>query len=1142
MPKWRYLTPEEAALELKAGNNNVKNTIIDEESGEVDIAASPKTDVGMGMAGRQIASQILPQLGGRAAGALAGSPFGPIGMIIGGVLGGMGTQYTQDKILNKLADKDPTSAIADFQRKREGDLQEHPYVSAILGLPSAIAGGGGPGISSLKNAAKIGGASAGIDAVIQGGSQIAQGQDVDIDPIRSIIAGAGGATFSRPISGIAAAERNVLKSFGAPQKFIDNFAPSPNISSALDASVIERNAAKAGGSPETINNRTLPIHLQPGYNPDYYASAPIEELQAIKTPLTEQIIRLKKANVPLSADDIDRLAKSGNRLNDTASDILLDKFQRLSGNKPQDRTVELAEAVPGKSAEDAAPIQTARQSAEDIQAAQKTPVEPEIKKKVDDIATPPKDETRSMGLAPDVIAPIKEKISRTLRPGLTRIASTLGKIGERFKKKYEEASVTQKQLNEPYQDAINKIRRTLTPKQEDRIKTYLNERFNTGKSSIVLDAEEQAGVKLYDEIIRLTAIERSRPDSPLVSAIDPVTGNTIKRPFSPIPNYFPNTPSDDFWETIRRGSNTQKAKDYHDAFINHHISRGIKPDVAERIWGEYTTMDPGLASSDPISVQVRRAEGVGLPIELQANPFDSLQKMVENQAVDLAWHRTLESDPELGPLLGLKEDGRGNVYPTIDPVLGRNEDVAAALRDFTGGHLPHAQKFEGLDRLVKTLLIQTPSQIWNIAQSGPAFGEFVRPGEIKEVIKGLVRAFTTDAQIKAIQRGSIRASRNLNPATASGVNDILNRTADFIQGITGTEKLEQIHRAWFDTVAKIVSDNRLRDGDIKFFDQFGPADWQSWDANKLTDYTAARITKKAAGGYDAEELPNWLLRGSASPWKPIFTLARWSVGRSNNFVDNVIKPAKNGNILPLLGSLTGGVLSAGTLNYIKEELTGRKPKELTWEEYFKLGGGDTAYTILSKANTASYAGFLGMAAYSAAALYHGESIRGIANPTFQAASETGERIMQTIEAVKSGNVSLPDAISTMSKQIMMDRIQLLRTFLDTPPEEGNREEKIARRLGLTPEKSTLSGGMFNPLSAQDAYRKGDSELLQGFVDNAMKKGKQVPTPRLRQRSEGGLDVLRRLQGSNAVTSALEMDNVENARRVDMLDRALRNSR
>lgn len=729
-----------------------------------------------------------------------------------------------------------------------------------------------------------------------------------------------------------------------------------------------------------------------------------------------------------------------------------------------------------------------------------------------------------------ILKEIYEKAKPVLRPALSRIAKRHSSVGPYFKKKYEEMLVLNSQLNGPMQDHINKARSGFATADENAAHRTLYERKRALPITGKLTKEGQAAVDLNDQIVQLTFAERMEPNSPFVAAFDPATKSIVYRPPIQTPNYYFERGNKKFWNTIAGNEDDATTDATHKSFVNEQSTYGkLSTDQAEAAWNSLRSIlsAPVKGGPKPTFDQLRLPEGIVLPFELQANPFDALQRGVHNQAQDIAYHRSLESDPKIGPLMGLRTNGRGEEYPPTDPILA-TDDVKAVMLDYAGSFDKTTQRYEAIDRAIKTGILQHVTQLRNMAQSPTALLRNLHLGEAPLVVKSLSNMLFdyTGAKNKAIQRGSVLPARNLNPTSVGAntellsVTDIASKLVDVVQTYSGLEGLEAGHRTFFDGVGKLLAENRLRKGDAKFFDFWGPADWRSWSKDKLTDYVANRFTKSSAGSYNAEELPNFLLRGSTSYAKPLVGLARWSIGATNRYIDEVVKPAQNGDIGPLLRSTLGAFISAQAVNYISKELFDRKPRELTPEEWLKLDKKDTEYTLLSMANTAGYAGILSMLAFNGLAMKHGERTMGIANPTLEAVESTYEYVKQFVDAFQQGDVSFLDGLKTLFGQLAKDRIQLIRYATLKEEEPGRREEMIASRLGYSPRQSFRSTGRANPFSLSGRMEANDIEGMKRIIDRKRANRQSVQMPGLRRLTPGAKYVGEKLGDTSAIDKRL----------------------
>ena len=730
---------------------------------------------------------------------------------------------------------------------------------------------------------------------------------------------------------------------------------------------------------------------------------------------------------------------------------------------------------------------------------------------------PESTEQRSMGMPLPVMQDVGNFFSRVFRPALSkRVEVKFGELGDHFKKSYQKMLVDARQMDYPMQDAKEKAMSALSGSQLRKTHDAIYDIQETGKSNTPLTPDEQAAIDQYFRIVKALGVERMKPNSPLVTDYD-AQGNPVQRPFRMIENYAPQMISNRVWNIIRSGNAREREKIARD-FIDFWKARhNISEETANKIWNDFTTTATGENAPNAEFRQLRFAEGVGVPRQHRENAWISLGRLITRQAKDLAFHRNIESDLPLAKALNIREDGRGNPIPESVQFgnrqiklneLGADEDITAVMRDYVGAHLPSTQSFESWDRLAKSLLVQTPTQVWNFVQSGAQLGEVAKISEIPYVIKGLQSLFDDNLKLSAVKAGAVRPSRNINPTVASDANDYVNKVSDVIQKLTLTDVLEQKHRTFFYTIAEQIAKNRIRGGDMEFVKTWGPENPSSMSYDELARYMGSRLTQSMAGGYSAEELPNWVLRGSGSALRPLVSLSRWGIGRANRFVDNVVEPAKRGNIIPLLGSITGGLVSAEALNWLKDQLFEIKPKELTWEEWLKLDKKDTTYMLMSKASTAGYAGILSSLAFSAIKATHGEQVQEIGNPLIESAKDTLERLFQFTSAMQRGEADIGD-LGTLMTTIAQDRVQILKYLNRESELGGKREERIAKRLGLTP-KTSYYGGLPDPFSVKQRLAREDVEGLGRVYQNQISRGQRISFPQYEIPSLGAMQVGNRL--------------------------------
>lgn len=686
-----------------------------------------------------------------------------------------------------------------------------------------------------------------------------------------------------------------------------------------------------------------------------------------------------------------------------------------------------------------------------------------------------------------------------IKPDLEKLRENFGKLGTRFAKRAEQMAIERQQIEGPLNDHLLSAERGLSQAELDKIHDYLYDISDKGTSDIVLTPDQLARARRLQEIRDETGAQKQ--DGPWVTDFDN-EGNAVQRPVELRPGWMPQELKKNLREKLRSGKDAD-IESIKEPLVRWIMDKkGVSREAAEKMFnakyrgGSFTTRTP----LSPEFQSMRFAEGVGLPPELRENIFEAMKHYINRHATDLAYHKTMERDPVIGKALGLEDNGRGEAYPDLPDGenVGRgdllNGLTKSVFRDYVGIVSPEAQAFERWNRLANTMFIQTVSQARDIIMSHHILQEVISPTEQHYVLKGLAELFKPETRQNAIRAGALRSERNIAQTTAIDAEDAINRITDVLQKGTGAEALNTAHRKFNYIVGKRIAEKRLLQNDSAFFDKWGPHAWHEWPADKLTDYVAARITQNVIGSSDFQGLPAWLGKGSQSGFKPMFSLMRWSTERFNRWRQNTLEPAKQGNIVPLIASLTSAVLSAEGFNWLAEKILKRKPRELTMEEYLNLGGKDTANTLFSKLSAAGYAGILSDLAMMGVQMSNGEMPRGFNNMLFVGAENLTTRLSQWADALHEGTAGLED-LPLIVGLALRDNMQIVRAFTPIEDTTNMREERLAARLGYTPRQGGLMNfPMSSPFSVSQVYKRGDIDRLGNMIVQRAIEGREDPIP------------------------------------------------
>ena len=558
---------------------------------------------------------------------------------------------------------------------------------------------------------------------------------------------------------------------------------------------------------------------------------------------------------------------------------------------------------------------------------------------------------------------------------------------------------------------------------------------------------------------------------------------------------------------------------------------------------------------------------IGVAPALQdRNPFRVMRNYITRMATDIPFHQQIEQNPVLAKALNLPDNGRGEAIPEhvmdssgreVAPgmLLGK-PSVKAMFREYAGHVTDEAREFSKLHSIAAIPLLGGLSRARHgLIAANTAFREILNPSEqhlYGEAMKNMLDNFS-GAREQAIASGSMRPGRNVNRFAAMDQLDGVLGAVDKFNKFTGAEGVSQAGMTFSDQLGRLLTAKRIDAGDSAFLSKWGPADWAAKlstpeGKQAVIDYAAANLTRNTWGNYTGRDLPAWLAQGTADPWAAFFSLSRAPIGRFNNWYKNAYQPALNGNPVPLLHSLLGSMATAGLVNYLREKITERKPSELTWPEYLKLGGADTAHTLFAKAATGGYAGILSELALYGNQFAHGEPIQGFNSPVFITESSIFERAAQFANAWRKDETGI-EGLATVANAMLKDNIQLYRQ-LGQAPDRGQRDEALAQRLGYMVEPPLeVERNRPNPLSATQLELSGNVGGLRQLMAAKMKTGHHITmpqpeyegrlTPTMRQgQPENYYSFIRAARGEAAANEAMTRDQANTMKKYQTMSSAL----
>lgn len=743
---------------------------------------------------------------------------------------------------------------------------------------------------------------------------------------------------------------------------------------------------------------------------------------------------------------------------------------------------------------------------------------------------------------------------------IDRIADKPNPNGYRIAKVLTTILNQERALAGPLVERVKQAAKAVAPHEHEAVDAYIDDMMLNHKSSIVLPKHLQNLADAIFEVER--GVFEISKEGPWINEVN-ADGSVTPRPRNQIMDFVHGEFKPEVRRIIEDNTDPVEVRRIKELYHKDLLTQGATEEQAKSIVAARLSPQPIASTPSTLYAALRRPLGFKIPKELRAPYAESVLADVHKTVKDTMWNKYAEQDPIVAKSFGLPSDGRGN--PTPDLVLDHtgnpvfddfagDKDVAAFINTFAHGDSPQAQKFETINRTFSSFWVQTASQVRDLFGTLGILPETLKANQLHYAIKGLADAFMPGARAKAIESGSLRPGRNMNPASVDIASGMMNRLIDVSQTVTGAEATSASQRIWVNGVGRLTAESAISRGDKAFLEKWGPVDWEKWEHDKLVNFIAQELTGNVTGTYDARGLPNFALPGSKSGIAPFITLTRWPIERMNRFMKNVYDPAKKGNIYPLIATFAGALLSKQAIEMLTEAITSRKPPELTWEEYLKLGGKDHAYTLTAKLNAVAYGGILSQAAFSAVQASSFETPRGINNVLYSVAQDAGTRIIQFAEDLRDHRADFSKDLPIMLLTLARDNIQMLKYLTPMSDETGLREERLARRTGFLKNNKVTDIKPSSPFSMAKIYNSGDVNRLSGVLKHQMNPviGRpSIPGPTSAFRDELGVnpttkqpglgyyEFIKSAQGTNAANSAKARDINATIRRNIMHGEALR---
>ena len=376
--------------------------------------------------------------------------------------------------------------------------------------------------------------------------------------------------------------------------------------------------------------------------------------------------------------------------------------------------------------------------------------------------------------------------------------------------------------------------------------------------------------------------------------------------------------------------------------------------------------------------------------------------------------------------------------------LGKSSEVQTVLRDIQGAAQNLGARQIALGYFTRSLML------------GPLTGA---RDYVSNITIGM-QHMDSGQVLKAYVDATANIGKNLAESFKAGVNrenissielgddgtgnliKLLRRGRDIISDVQGRNWLEQVTRATAYGQGKFLaldnmfqySQGKLSKQGERFLDKFHPD--KNWRNNKTGQLTpeeiqkiAGRYTESVQGTYDLRGLPHFMVEG---PLSQVFSLAKWNVEKTNNFMKHVITPAvKHGDYRPLIMQTLGMFIGGAAVTKLTELITKRRDKHASVAEIKQADSkeqkitSEMFYKILGLVSASGYGGILGEVTHNIMDKVYGKNKPLSYNNAFlELADNLSDNLVSVIHAIDEG--AGPEIVVDALTKAVEDNVQMVR--------------------------------------------------------------------------------------------------------------------
>jgi hypothetical protein len=606
-------------------------------------------------------------------------------------------------------------------------------------------------------------------------------------------------------------------------------------------------------------------------------------------------------------------------------------------------------------------------------------------------------------------------------------------------------------------EPINEFQSKFGGIKEDRLNTIYDrvlETYRDKKKSLVtsgLTPEEVSAAKFLNENI-FREVRKTQRD--LNMKVE--TRDGFRREAALSPWYVPEMLNEKAMKAFTKGEESATANHLMDIWADHVVkeSKGTvtKNEALSEIQSYVAAIGEGGRRGTEFGA-LRKAAGYGLPKEMrERNLLRVAQRYSRRAAQDVARFQHLEVPEYVRERLALPDPDTG--IATHSKSLLHLEEVRDAMKFVNNSfEIYHSPRIAAFARMVTNGILGPLAGIRDFATIPANIAPYVKVGDIGTVFKSLFDA-RRDWQ-KSLKLG---ARTGLDPmfsvdtiTTIDKTTYAFNVASEMLRKWQGRDAIEQVNRVWTYSIGKNLAEKAVLEGNTEFLSKFGRLAKDAKTGKYNTDVIAKNFVDRVQGTYGGAGLPSSAVDGMAAPW---FSLARWSLEKSNVIFQDVIKPAyrsENRKIAPLLQYALGAYLTGEMIDSLVQEINaGKKSNIPTYSELAAADADAESYVakLVNVMQLGSFAGMAGDTLKMAMDVYRGENPRGFSVPAATFISEgVGDTLVNFTRAVRDGTDPL-DAAGILMQELLRTQIQTARLVMNAVDSEEVDRKNALRDLRL----------------------------------------------------------------------------------------------